>query len=106
MASLLDKQAIYTALDPAWWQQLTSSWNTTFVSTQINFDTSGTPNCIYISSAPIQTDGLSAGTDAPRTELATCIDILRLEAAQRLYDMHATAIIGHQNLGSVYNATA
>lgn len=102
----LDKQTIYDAIDPAWWQSATNTWNTEFVSTEILYDTAALTGCIYTSSAPVQTNGLNAGTDAPSTQLEDCINILRLEAAQRLYDMHATAITGHQPLGMVYNATS
>lgn len=102
----LEKNQIYEALSPSWWISQTNAFNTEFVSTEILFDTAGTTDCIYTSSAPVQTGGLNAGTDAPGTQLDTTIDILRLEAAQRLYDMHATAITGHQALGSVFNATA
>jgi hypothetical protein len=103
----MDKTAIYNALDPAWWVQQTNGWNTTFVSTQIIYSTAALTGCTYISSCPIQTSGLNSGSvDAPASELATTVDILRLEAAQRLYDMHTTDITGHQNLGSVYGATA
>lgn len=102
----MDKTQIYDALDPAWWIGQTNTFNTGFVSAEVLFDTAGTTGCIYTSSAPVQTGGLSAGTDAPGTQLDTTIDILRLEAAQRLYDMHCEAITGHQALGSVFNATS
>jgi hypothetical protein len=103
---MVEKGNIYAALDPSWWTQQTSAWNTVFVSTSILFDTAGTTGCVYVSSAPIQTGGLSAGTDAPNTQLDTTIDILRLEASQRLYDMHATNITGHADLQAVFGATA
>lgn len=103
----LEKQVIYDALDPAWWVQQTNGWQTTFLSTQILFDTEGTKDCVYVSSAPIQTGGLnSSPVDAPNTQLDTTTDLLRHEAAQRLYDMHTTAITGHENLTAVYSATS
>ena len=102
----MDKQAIYDALNPDWWTQRTNTWNTTFVSTIITYQTAALPECFYVSSAPIQTGGLSAGTDAPTTDLETFVDVLRHEAAQRLYDLHCAAVTGHTSLSGVFNATA
>lgn len=102
----MDKTAIYQALDPSWWVKQQNTWNTEFVSTEIIYNTAALTGCVYTSSAPIQTNGLNAGTDAPSTELADYVNILRLEAAQRLFDSHAVAITGHQRLGSVFNSTS
>jgi hypothetical protein len=103
----MDKTAIYEALDPAWWVHQTNGFNTEFVSTEILFDTAGITGCVYTSSAPVQTNGLnSSPVDAPSSQLDTTIDVLRHEAAQRLFDMHCEAITGHQRLGSVFNGTS
>lgn len=101
----MTKEAIYNALNPDWWVlSPANSWNTEFISTVINFDTSGTTGCSYTSSAPYQTNGLNAGTSQFINYLSEQIDSLRLEAAQRLYDMHATQITGHTSLEYVYGA--
>lgn len=103
---MLTKGQILTALDPAWWTASTANnWQTVFYSAVITFTSGGTTNCTYLSSAPFQTNGLNAGTDAAEGQVASFIQNLRLEAAQRLSDLHASAITGHEETASVYNAT-
>lgn len=104
---MLTKGQVLAALNPAWWTASTANnWQTVFYSTVITFNAGGTTGCTYTSSAPFQTNGLNGGTDAATDQVDTFIQNLRLEAAQRLSDMHASAITGHEKLGSVYNATA
>jgi hypothetical protein len=103
---VMDKQAIYNALDPSKWLESNSLWDTAFVACIITFDTAGVDGCTYLSSAPIQNLGLYGGTSAQIEELPAFIDGLRLQAAQRLFDLHATAIIGQSAPGSVFDATA
>jgi hypothetical protein len=103
----VEKEAIYTALDADWWTASTpNNWQTVFYSAVITFNAGGTTGCSYLSSAPFQTYGLNSGTDAAEGQLDNFINNLRLEAAQRLYDMHASAITGHEELDNAYNATA
>lgn len=75
-----------------------NNWDTEYVSATILFDTADLSNCVYNSSAPYQTNGLNAGTSQWEGYLSELIDGLRNEAAQRLFDMHATAIIGPQTI--------
>lgn len=104
---MLTKNQILTALSPDWWMASTANnWQTVFYSTVITFDAGGTTGCTYTSSAPFQTNGLNAGIDAATDQIDSFIQNLRLEAAQRLFDMHASAITGHEVLENVYNATA
>jgi hypothetical protein len=58
-----------------------------------------------LSSAPFQTNGLNAGTDAAVGQTDNFINNLRLEAAQRLFDMHASEITGHEELDNAYSAS-
>lgn len=98
----MTKEQIYQALNPNWWILQTSGFNTEFYSTEIVFNTQDLEDCTYTSSAPFQTNGLNAGESGIVAQ--TLIDDLRTEAAQRLFDMHATQITGFQPLGMVYNA--
>jgi len=102
----MTKDAIYAALDPTWWVDQTNTFNTDFYSTEILFSAEGISGYTYISSAPYQTNGLNSGMDAPTAQQSNFINNLRLEASQRLFDLHCTEINGHQNLMSVYNATS
>lgn len=102
----MTKEDIYASLDPSWWLEQPSLWNTTYLSTVILFDTGAIQNCEYTSSAPIQTSGLNAGSDAPASQLAATTQDLMNEATQRLFDMHCTAVVGHKTLEYVYNAAS
>lgn len=126
----VDKQAIYDALDPSWWTvSMPNYWQTSFLSTNILFENSAGLEMTYTSSMPYLTYGLNAGgntttfddstgypvasnaqpvqrTNDGVNTLETLVNGLRTQASQRLYDMHATAIIGNESLASVYGAQA
>jgi hypothetical protein len=102
----LDKNEIYAALDPAWWLASTpNNWQTVFYSAVIKFTSGATTDCTYLSSAPFQTYGLNAGVSPAAGDVGTFINELRLEAAQRLFDLHCSAITGHEELANVYGAS-
>lgn len=102
----MDKGAIYAALDPSWWVASTpNNWQTVFYSAVVKFTSGATTDCTYLSSAPFQTGGLNAGTDAAVDQIDTFINDLRLEAAQRLSDMNCKAITGHEESNHVFGAT-
>ena len=97
---------ILEQLDASWWQQQPSLWGTTFLSTIIIFNTSALTGCTYLSSAPVSIlNPLRESQTAQEGSLSTFTNQLMLEAANRLYAMHATAITGHQAPASVFNAT-
>ena len=124
--SIMDKQEIYNALNPDWWTvSVPNNWQTSFVSTNITFTNSSGIHMTYTSSAPYITYGLNASgntttydsttgymtpsnaalnerTDNGVNTLETLVTELRTQASQRLYDMHATSIIGSEPLTSLY----
>jgi len=102
----MDQQHILAELDPAWWVQQPTAWGSTFLSTVILFNTGALTSCSYLSSAEIAiANPTSSSNLAPTNQLAEYTDLLRQAAARRLFDLHATAITGHQNINEVYNAT-
>lgn len=101
----MDKETIYESLNPDWWTPLGSTGRTQFYSTKILFSNGVLNNLTYISSGAYTTGGLNSGITAPSTQFDNFINSLRLEAAQRLFDMHCTAIIDHGELTSVFGAT-
>jgi hypothetical protein len=103
----LDVQHILAELSPEWWVQQPSLWGSTFLSTIILFNTEALTGCTYLSSAPISIlNPVGTSTTAAEGELSTFTNNLMLEAANRLYELHATAITGHQAPEYVYNAQA
>jgi hypothetical protein len=103
----MTKEQIFDALSPSWWIASTpNSWSTVFYSTIIEFTAGATTWATYLSSAPFQTFGLNAGISPASGDVTDFINALRTEAAQRLFDMHCSAVTGHTEMSSVFNATA
>lgn len=97
---------IYSQLDPSWWTlSVQNNWDTEFYATTITFNTDALTNCTYDSSAPFQTNGLNAGTDAAVGQVSTFVDHLMQEASQRLAEMGAITITGHSTPKYVFGAT-
>jgi hypothetical protein len=102
----MTKQEIYDALNPDWWLASTANnWQTVYYSVVVDFTAGHTTGCTYLSSAPFQTGGLNAGTGPATSQISAFINDLRLEAAQRLFDLHCSAITGHEELNNVYSAS-
>jgi hypothetical protein len=102
-----DVAHILAQLNSSWWVQQPSLGGATYLSTVIVFNTEAITGCTYLSSAPISIlNPTRTSTTAAEGDIATFTNNLMQEAAQRLYDMHATAITGHQEPEYVYNAQA
>ena len=102
-----DVAHILAQLNSSWWVQQPSLGGATYLSTVIVFNTEAITGCTYLSSAPISIlNPTGASTTAAEGELSTFTNNLMLEAANRLYDLHATAITGHQEPAYVYSPQA